>query len=272
MRVINVCNLHHKHSGEIWPVHRPYPLGNPYRRGVDDDPIAQYKQWLWAGIKARDGRWHELVHLAQVYLAKGELNLGCWCHPRPCHADIILRAIEYIINDGLPEVPLAVALIGPRKITIEHGEHLSSLGRKLEDDYPDITARSGGAPGSDQAWMRTRSQGEIYLPWPSFEIGKHPQSLMSLPEPSARALAWARWTHAHASNAVQRLMARNWHIMLGPQLSTPVRYVLYANDGSPLSGGTKNAVAIAQLHGIDVYPISLENGLPEFNHSPTASA
>jgi hypothetical protein len=62
-------------------VGRPTKWGNPFYRDVRWDAIAKYEEWI------RSQPW-------LMAAAKRELrgkNLVCWCAPKPCHADVLLR-------------------------------------------------------------------------------------------------------------------------------------------------------------------------------------
>lgn len=61
---------------------RPGPWGNPFiigRHGTRAEVIAKYRAWLV--------RQPELVRRAREELT-GKV-LGCFCHPLPCHGDIL---------------------------------------------------------------------------------------------------------------------------------------------------------------------------------------
>jgi hypothetical protein len=58
-------------------------LSNPYRIGSDGDRaavIAKYERWL--------ARQH---HLLRALDELRDCNLVCFCAPRPCHGDLLLR-------------------------------------------------------------------------------------------------------------------------------------------------------------------------------------
>ncbi len=132
--------------------------------------------------------------------------------------------------------------------------------------------RTGMAGGADQAFyrgIRAHGPGELYLPWPSFEADARStaaaaeQFVLCQPSPAAYELAarfhpaWSRLTQA-----VRRLHARNCHQVLGPDLSSPARFVLcWTPDGSldgrgQRVGGTGQALRIAHDHGIAVFNLA----------------
>lgn len=74
-------------------------FGNPfaYRFGTkaavvlspDDDAILAYRQWL-EGTDFRDVEQERRAWiLANFHTLRGKV-LACWCHPHPCHADVLV--------------------------------------------------------------------------------------------------------------------------------------------------------------------------------------
>jgi Domain of unknown function (DUF4326) len=43
---------------------------------------------------------HERDRLVQRYRADGQLVLGCWCAPLPCHADVVREAVLALVKKG----------------------------------------------------------------------------------------------------------------------------------------------------------------------------
>jgi hypothetical protein len=69
---------------------RPDPLGNPFPLKDPKDPVqraaclAKYETWFQRQIE------HSYEFRAAVESVRGQ-DLGCWCAPRDCHCDTILR-------------------------------------------------------------------------------------------------------------------------------------------------------------------------------------
>ncbi len=83
MQVLNARTVGRTAPNAVY-VGRPSPFGNPFvsgRDGTRDDVIAKFEHW----IRARP----ELVERVKAEL-KGK-SLICWCAPRRCHADVLLR-------------------------------------------------------------------------------------------------------------------------------------------------------------------------------------
>lgn len=67
-------------------VGRPSPWGNPFvanRDGTREEVIEKYRTWL--------ARRPDLI--ARLGELQGK-RLGCWCHPLPCHADILAELAD----------------------------------------------------------------------------------------------------------------------------------------------------------------------------------
>jgi len=103
--VVNCRIGRHKGPGEY--IGRPSPLGNPfkvaphgpYERGKT---IELYRKWLtdiW-NTGGHNAQILELYRLAEIAV-EGDLNLMCWCAPKPCHGDVIKELIETKVAQGL---------------------------------------------------------------------------------------------------------------------------------------------------------------------------
>lgn len=82
-RVVNL-----KEEGYDVRIDRKTKWGNPYvvgRDGTREECIDKYAEWL-------EDQEHLLNALHEL---KGK-RLGCWCHPHPCHGDILSRLANQI--------------------------------------------------------------------------------------------------------------------------------------------------------------------------------
>lgn len=116
--------------------------------------------------------------------------------------------------------------------------------------------RSGAAHGADAAFEKgaTEYNGrrEIYLPWPSYN-GHH-----SRLEPIHAAYVMAKPHHPtwdKLTDGTKKMMARNAHILLGPMLRDPVKFVFCWTPNGKVTGGTGMSIRMAQHYGIPVYNI-----------------
>lgn len=111
---------------------------------------------------------------------------------------------------------------------------------------------TGDARGADQAFRETCLK------------EKHPVKVWTVNSellPEAIELALEIHPNPEAikrSTHVTRLMARNCHQVLGADLITPVEFVVcWTKDGGP-SGGTGQAIRLAEREGIRVYNLFWE--------------
>lgn len=119
------------------------------------------------------------------------------------------------------------------------------------------TLRSGHAPGADQAFEKgAQGNAEIFLPWASFErqvpiqgravvvgdrIDLHEFVLRFHPRPSS------------LSDAGHKLMRRNACQILGERLNSSVSFVLCWTKDGRASGGTGQALRIAEHYKIPIF-------------------
>jgi hypothetical protein len=96
-----VVNRHHFRGKPLPDPHlyvgRGTPLGNPFKLsdlqpGEDRMVILdRYRRWLWEKIRENDAEV-----LAYFRRIKHETALVCSCAPKPCHADVIVRAWQWL--------------------------------------------------------------------------------------------------------------------------------------------------------------------------------
>ena len=81
----SVFNLRNIPNGmEVVRVDRGSRWGNPFILGVDgdrDEVIRKFEEYL---------KWRLTIQPDWLKPLKGE-NLACWCAPRKCHADILMK-------------------------------------------------------------------------------------------------------------------------------------------------------------------------------------
>jgi hypothetical protein len=119
-----------------------------------------------------------------------------------------------------------------------------------------LVLRSGAARGADSAFEAGAGElKEIFLPWPGFNGSR---SSFSSPPPHAFSLA-ARHHPAwdRCSPAAQKLHARNSCQVLGPDLKTPSSFVICWTPGGSGSGGTGQALRIADHHDVPSFDMGV---------------
>lgn len=90
---------------------RPSALGNPYTSkdyggGIKVESVSEairlYEIWLREQIKL--GNRAVINELNDIYYKsenEGCVDLVCWCWPRPCHGNVIVKVItEFVNNQG----------------------------------------------------------------------------------------------------------------------------------------------------------------------------
>lgn len=78
---MKVVHVQKEHCDEY--VGRPTIWGNPFKIGRDGsrkEVIQKYREWILT----------QPALIEQLPTLRGKI-LGCWCAPKPCHADVLLQ-------------------------------------------------------------------------------------------------------------------------------------------------------------------------------------
>lgn len=145
--------------------------------------------------------------------------------------------------------------IGSRETPKDICDLMTAIARML--DERGYVLRSGGAGGADQAFDNGTggmSNPEIYIPWEGFNGKK----MRIWPNKSqlAAALDLARRYHPNwdaCSEGAKKLHARNGFQILGLDLNDPVKFVICWTKDGKASGGTGQALRIADDRSIPIY-------------------
>lgn len=128
--------------------------------------------------------------------------------------------------------------------------------------------RSGGADGADTAFdlgVKSPENKEIFLPSPYFngKSYRHPGYYHSSELPGYReASRTVREFHPapdRLSEYGHKLMARNAMQVLGPSLDTPSKVVVAWTKNGKITGGTGQALRIANFHNIPTFNLGVKN-------------
>jgi len=79
-------------------VDRRTPYGNPFRVSDScsrEEAVAKYRARLLKLTKSTEHGVHWLHLLSELH---GK-DLWCWCAPKPCHADVLLRAVGWAYHE-----------------------------------------------------------------------------------------------------------------------------------------------------------------------------
>ena len=157
----------------------------------------------------------------------------------------------------------AYAGIGSRETPTAMQELMVLIGSTLAKRG--FTLRSGAADGADIAFETGAKLAggptEIYLPWAGFNNHLHTPCF---PGPDAFDLAaeyHPNW--ASLSQGAMKLMARNSYQVLGEHLNDPVKMVICWTPRGRGSGGTGQAIRIAQAYKIPVFDLGNAQALQE---------
>lgn len=146
--------------------------------------------------------------------------------------------------------------IGSRKTPQVILKHMTYICQQL---YPTHTCRSGGAVGADSACEAgAGDHKQIFLPYDGFN-GRHIDDVYFLNltgEIEKQARKMAEYYHpawSRCSFDAKRFHTRNVAQVLGPDLKTPVEFVLCYTERGLLKGGTATALRIAKDHDIPIF-------------------
>ncbi|AGR47938.1 DNA recombination-mediator protein A [Sinorhizobium phage phiM7] len=125
--------------------------------------------------------------------------------------------------------------------------------------YATHTCRSGGAGGADSACETgAGDHKQIFLPYDGFN-GRHVDDVYFFKltgEIEKQARKMAEYYHpawSRCSFAARRFHTRNVPQVLGPDLKTPVEFVLCYTERGLMKGGTAQALRIAKDHDIPIF-------------------
>lgn len=145
---------------------------------------------------------------------------------------------------------------------------MRSIGRSLVANG--YMLRSGHADGADKAFEASvgLTQKEIYLPWVGFNgarIGSMGHIVLSdLPEPiQAHAYQIAEEYHPNwgaCSDGAKKLLTRDVLEVLGSTLDNPSQFVVCWTPNGSGSGGTGQAIRIANGYSIPVFDLGSTTG------------
>lgn len=163
--------------------------------------------------------------------------------------------------------------IGSRRTPLEICALMTETARLLAARYG-LRCRSGGAARADQAFQNSALLWEpglfdLFLPWDGYNGHQGAYARLYRPEPEAYEIAarYHPWWSSIKGEGVRHLLARNCHIALGPNLDSPVSFVVcWTPDGSidgqgPDSGGTGHCLRViaGEAPGTPVFNLARED-------------
>ena len=239
--------------------------GNPFligRHGTREEVIERYRSWLWQKVKSG------AFPLAQLAALNGK-KLACWCHPQPCHGDVLAKAAAWAHARLAADMTRHLGTPGEAV----HGPALTYAGvgaRKTPDQVlrgmRDIAAnlagrgwhlRTGGAKGADDAFACAvpAERRTVFIPWRGYN-GWSQSEGRALTAGELRALRAAAEPHHPAwrscATSVHDLHARNVAILLGADMREPVNAMVCWTENGRIQGGTGMAIRLARHYRIPV--------------------
>ena len=106
--LLTIQVVHCRVDTECEYIGRPNPLGNPYtqKHGTKADFIVEsreaavqaYEEYILAEIKQGNAAVIKEFKRLKNLALKGDLKIGCWCHPKACHGDVVKKILERSIK------------------------------------------------------------------------------------------------------------------------------------------------------------------------------
>ncbi len=122
----------------------------------------------------------------------------------------------------------------------------------------DYTCRSGGADGADDAFEKGASYKQIFLPWDKFNGRRVNGTSYIVPPYTEEYVFKYHPKPSKLSDAGKKLMSRNTYQILGPDLNTPVEFVLCWTKDGLATGGTGQAIRIAKDRCIPIFNLKTD--------------
>ena len=103
--MIQIVNIKTYKGSDGWSIHRPSPLGNPFK--IDSKTsramvIQQYREWLKGKLLTDNPTSKAFRILLEDYQKNGKLTLQCFCSPLQCHGEVI-REFILEVSQGIPK-------------------------------------------------------------------------------------------------------------------------------------------------------------------------
>lgn len=157
--------------------------------------------------------------------------------------------------------------IGSRETPLNVCYAMQKIAEKLSNQS--YCLRSGGAPGADTAFECGAQHKEIFLPWNGFNNKWVDGKQYIVPPLNKKYVKQFHPSPSKLKEGGILLMSRNTYQVLGQNLNDPVSFLLcWTKDGSA-TGGTGQAIRIANHFNIPVF--NIKNGYEDFANFMTMS-
>ncbi len=107
--MIRIVNKH-KHTPTRTDIYigRGSVFGNPYSHmdgtkalykvATREEAIEKYREWFHKERLNNVALYDKLNQMIGWLVNGGDINLVCYCAPKPCHADVIKQYLEYVVE------------------------------------------------------------------------------------------------------------------------------------------------------------------------------
>jgi hypothetical protein len=136
---------------------------------------------------------------------------------------------------------------------------MTEVARKLSN--LSYTLYSGGADGADNAFEIGSPNKRIFLPWDGFNNRKADGDQYVVPPYREDLVKLYHPAGDRLKPGALKLMSRNSYQVLGPDLKSPVDFVVCWTKDGKASGGTGQAIRIAESLNIPVFNLKRPNDL-----------
>ena len=150
--------------------------------------------------------------------------------------------------------------IGSRETPVDVQQQMAAIASRLSRQ--NYILYSGGAGGADTAFERGSAQKIIFLPWDNFNGRKVDGVVYVRPPVNFDLVKQYHPNFLALSYGAKALMSRNSYQVLGPDLQSPVEFVLCWTKDGKMIGGTSQALRIAKSKNIPVF--NFYHGYQEF--------
>ena len=251
--------------GDVVRIDRRTSWGNPFlmgRHGGREEVIERYRAWLWNKLQKGE------IPLGKLAALNGK-TLACWCHPQPCHGDVLAKAARWaharVAAEMTQQTGSAVEAMGgavPIYAGVGARKTPERVLGQMRDMAANLTAsgwhlRTGGAKGADDAFARAVSTDRrtVFIPWRGYN-GWSGTEGRALTAGEFKALRAAAAPHHPAwqncAPKVRDLHARNVAVLLGADMREPVNAMVCWTENGRIRGGTGMAIRLAQHYRIPV--------------------
>jgi hypothetical protein len=143
--------------------------------------------------------------------------------------------------------------IGSRKTPENIMEFMKNIAAFLAKN--DFILRSGGANGADSSFEfgsdQVNGKKEIFLPWKNFNNNN--SNLFNVCENSIKIAEQFHPKFKYLKSPAKKLISRNTYQILGHNLNSPSLFVICYTENGEISGGTGQAIRIANHYNIPVF-------------------